>query len=347
MKKIFYAAFAFVAMVAASCSNDDIIVETDNSINEVSVTVQLSNFYKSYDYNDTRHDINVTDDYRTFNSEHDYYIQVRTLFYNEKGKLIDSLVNYQTNTNAVTNITRLPKGRITAISIVNFSIDDKWTKNAYWSLVEPDDITTAQLKLRINQTRWAILSMATQQFDVYQGEVTRLNIEPEPVGALAYLYMQNFQYKNESSYGTVSDNGIRSLCVYTQNKANGIKLDPNAIDKYVYLDDAGRNRWYYLSSFLEPDDFNKDWTYYMTNLYSYFYILAPNPRIVFGLMSEGDDGFTAYGEKDYSIVNGQAYLAYWDYFTVGEPYFGVATNNRWHSYDASRSVKHLSPLMAE
>ena len=119
MKRILFSALLVFAFVT-SCKNDDIIIVKNDSVNEVNVNVSLSNFFSSYNYNDTRHDISVTEDYRTFNSEFNKYIHVRTLFYNSQGNLVDSLVTYSTSTNAVSESIKLAPGTYTVITTLNF-----------------------------------------------------------------------------------------------------------------------------------------------------------------------------------------------------------------------------------
>ncbi|MBQ5475593.1 MAG: hypothetical protein IIT65_13155, partial [Lachnospiraceae bacterium] len=52
------------------------------------------------------------------------------------------------------------------------------------------------------------------------------------------------------------------------------------------------------------------------------------------------DVFNGYGEQTCNITSGKVYLAYWDYFKVGNPYFGIADNNHWNRYEtrATRSA---------
>ena len=78
--KISLAILSLVAFFASSCSNDPIEVINSQTIE---VSVNLNNFFSSYNYNDTKHDLKLGDDYRVFHSENDKYIQVRVLFYNK------------------------------------------------------------------------------------------------------------------------------------------------------------------------------------------------------------------------------------------------------------------------
>lgn len=333
MKNIFYSVFCGLTLVTASCSNDDILVETNEKVNEVNVNVSLANFISGYNFNDTRHDISVTEDFRTFNSESEKYIHVRTLLYNSQGDLVDSLITFSSTTNAISKSIKLAAGNYTVVTTLNFA-DEMSADGSWWDLYDKEKLSTAYLSPYRRNSIWCIMSYAAQTITVSPGNTTNVSVIPTPIGALGYMYLQNFQYKNEATYGTVADNGVRSIALYSQKVADGYKLDPNASDKYVYLKATASGSWYYLSSKLEPSDFSqsKDYGYFRTNLYDYLYILAPSFNATFGYVLDGESSFSGYGEGNYTIQNGQTYLAYWDWFQVGNPYFGIADNNHWHSY---------------
>lgn len=59
-----------IALFFASCSNDPIEVVTTQP---VSLTVSLDDFFSSYNFNDTKHNIKVSEDFRVFNSEYNKY----------------------------------------------------------------------------------------------------------------------------------------------------------------------------------------------------------------------------------------------------------------------------------
>lgn len=343
MKNVVYSAFCGLALLATSCSNDDILIDKNDNVNEVNVNVSLSNFISSYNFNDTRHDISVTEDFRTFSSEFDKYIHVRTLFYNSQGNLVDSLITYSPTTNTVSKSIKLAAGTYTVITTLNFA-DEESADGSWWDLYDKEKLSTAYLSPYRRDVIWCVMSYASQTITVASGNTTNVSMTPAPIGALGYMYLQNFQYKNEATYGTVADNGVRSIALYSQNVADGFKLDPNATEKYIYLEATGSGSWYYLSSNLEPSDFSgsKDYGYFRTNLYSYLYILAPSFNAVFGYVLDGESSFQPYGQRNYTITNGQTYLAYWDWFQVGNPYFGIADNNHWHTYASAPQARSLS-----
>lgn len=332
MKKSIIAIIAGLVLLT-SCSNDDI--NTSNA-NDVNVTVSLSNFFSSYNFQDTQHNRDIANMFATFHSESDMYIHARTYFYDSKGNLADSVVSFVTSTNAISKTIKLAEGTYTAISTLSFAKEASCDES-YWQVVDRNKLHSAYLDLGWRGNQWLIMSYEAKTFTVVGGEVTNLSMTPKPIGALAYMYIQNFQYKNQASFGTVGDNKVREIAFYTKNNAHGYKMDPNASEKYIYYDDGGASSWYYLSDDMHPSDFaNSDtYGYFRTNLYDYFYVLAPKFTGCFGYSLEGESGFNAYGQNTYTIKDGVTQLAYWDWFQVGNPYFGKADNNHWNTYSAS------------
>ena len=338
MKKLLYLALGGMIFFTAGCNNDDITVDTDDSVNEVEVSVSLQNLFSSYDFVDTYHNITqIQEEYRTFHSEAGKYIHVRTLFYNSNGNLVDSIVDYSTTTNSLNKTINLSEGKYTVVSILNFAEGEAY-RSSWWYLCDKEKLSTAFLKPYNNWSCWSIMSYDAKTITVEKGKTTSVSMTPSPVGALCYGFFENFQYKSQATYPEVGDNDIHEIVVYSRTKADGYYLNPNTNDKYIFYGDAGSNFWYYLSSDLTPEDYGFKDGYFETNFYSYFYILAPSFNLCFGYDLDGELGFTAYGENHYTIQNGKTYLAYWDWFKVGEPYFGIANNNHWNTYSTkSRS----------
>ncbi|MCH5223510.1 MAG: hypothetical protein J1E82_05660 [Muribaculaceae bacterium] len=340
MKKLLYLALGGMILLATGCNNDDITIDTDTSINEVAVSVSLQNLFSSYDFVDTYHNITqIQERYRTFHSEAGKYIHIRTLFYNSNGNLVDSIVDYSSTTNTLNKTINLSEGKYTVVSILNFA-DGEDYELSRWYLCDKEKLSTAFIKPYNRGILWSIMSYDSKTITVEKGKTTTVSLNPSPVGALCYGFFQDFQYKNEATYPTIGDNDIRQIAIYSRSVADGYYLDPNAVDKYIYFDDPGYSGWYFLSNRIIPEDFasSKDYGYFRTDLISYFYILNPSSDLCFGCKVDGATGFFPYGENHYTIQDGKTYLAYWDWFKVGEPYFGIANNNHWNTYSTkSRS----------
>lgn len=333
MKKILFGLIALSVGAFSSCSNDDIEITTTTAPvqDALTISVDISKFYSGYTFDDTKHNIDqIAEAYRTFNSENEMFIEVRTLIYNKSTEaLVDSIVNYVSNTNAVTASKSLLPGDYYAITTLTFATKNKVS---YWKLEDKEKISTAKLSPKNRYNKWSILSISTDNFSVTRTQQARVNTIPSPLGTLVYFYFQNFQYIDEASYGIVADNKVRRIALYTQRRADSYNLDPNATSKFNYAKETESGSWY-PDKVLEPDDFDDgSWTHFKSNLYSYTYVLEPEQHTTFGLMREGDSGFSGYGEQNTSFTPGTTYLAYWDYFKIGNPYLGVADNNHWNDY---------------
>ena len=328
MKKIVFGLMALTIGVFSSCTNDEIAIDAPEAPvqDALTITVDLSDFYASYNYDDTRHDIQIAELYRTFNSESNKYIHVRTYIYDQSSDLlVDSIVNYVTTTNSVTATLTLPKGSYYAVSSVCFA-DNTSSSASWWQIEDRERLSTAKLWYGpYNSSMWSILSTSTDAFTVSRGSHETVNTTPHPLGALVYCIFENFQYLNEATYGTVADNHIREIGLLTQRRAVSYNLDPNATTAFNYREEGGTGT-YYINTWIERD------TNFDMNYARLCYILEPQQHIVFGYVEEGSEKFSGYGEQDVTYRSGTTYLAYWDYFKVGEPYFGVADNNHWNYY---------------
>lgn len=325
---------AFAIASIMSCTNEAIEIDSIKTqepiyYNKLTLTVEPSDLFSSYDFKDTYHKVEQLGElYRKFYSESGMYIQARTLIYNRSGELVDSIVKYLDNTNSINNEFTLETGDYYAINTLTFATKDK---DSFWNLRDKEKMSTANLQPRNRFSLWCILSYSSESFSIKKDEPARVVTKPKPVGCVAYVYFQNFQYKSESTYGKVEDNGIRELDLYTKSKTESFVLDPNVTNRYNYKNDIG-DSWYYAYSTVPSDYADGSWEFFKSNVYGYCYFLDPSVKLIFGYVLDGETKFHGYGEATYDLDSGQTYLAYWDYFKVGNPYFGIANNYHWNTY---------------
>lgn len=339
MKKILFLATLLAGFMITSCENDEINIDVKRTIQYGTLTASIdpADLYSSYNYVDTWHSIKqISEAYRTFNSDNGYYIEMRTLIYDKAtDELVDSILQYLPNINPVTITRTLPVGEYYVVSTLSFASDKDGKGESIWRLHEREKLASAKLVPSSRRSMWCILSVANDEATVTGEQEAHLTITPKPVGTLVYNRLENFQYVDEASYGIIADNKVRELAVYTRRSADSYNLDPRASSKVNYLDEASSTQWYYASTKYVPTLFDKNWTHFGSNLYAYFYILEPQANIKFGYTLEGETGFHGYGEQSITIEEpGMTYLAYWDWFKVGNPYFGKADNNHYNSYSA-------------
>ena len=330
MKKIIFCSLILGAALMTSCSNDEI---ENASLSDVQVQVSLSKFFDQYEFYDTRHGIYTTEDLSVFNIEDDKYIQVRAMFYNAvTNQLEDSIVKYVTNTNDVLLQKRIAAGTYKVVTTLCFA-DEENAEYAWWFVYDRSSLTTAKMHQRFH-SQYSILSVSENSVTVADNNSNVFRTTPNPVGVLVYYFFQNFQYKDETTYGEgkEADNKVRRILVATQQQATDYKLDSQALSRYDYYKTEGSHTWRLLVD-SEPTDYNSSWKYFKTNLYGFTYVLAPECDICFGYVIEGESIFHQCGGASYNLKSGNVYLAYFDWFQVGNPYFGLADNNHWNSYD--------------
>lgn len=337
MKKIIYIPVLLAAMLFTACENEEISIELKQAahMGQLTVNIDPTGLFSSYTYEDTHHH-NIkplSTQYRTFNSAYGNKIELRSLFYNKDNDLlVDSVVTSLTNTNTYTQSLELPLGDYTVVSTLSLIVTNGERTLPIWQLANREKLSTANMQPRTLGNEWCLLAVSTDDVKLTSDGQVRLNTAPMPVGSIVYSRFENFQYVSEETKETVADNGIRQLSIYTRNYPISYNLDPKAPNKVNFRNDGGENSWYAYNE-IQPQKISPDWTFFKGNTYSYFFTLASNAKIKFGYTLEGKSTFNGYGEQTVNIEPGKTYLAYWDYFMVGSPYFGIADNNHFHSYN--------------
>lgn len=191
MKKIYFYIIALVSILFLSCSNEDILVETTvpEITGSVVVNVPLTNLYQSYDFYDTKHDIDISDTYRTFNSENGLYILYMSLFYDKAtGSLIKGVHGHSKDTNSKVVKTELPIGNYYVITLLYFTYASSGldSEKDYWTVYNASNIRTAKIKNNNHYDQWAIMSVSTNEMEVKEDLQTSINANPQPIGALTY-----------------------------------------------------------------------------------------------------------------------------------------------------------------
>lgn len=321
----------FYLFLLSSCHNEEIHVE-DKRLCYVDVTVSLSDFFSCYDFIDTKHAsvpyaeennhyerVNAADIYNslcTYNNHEGrvVYAKIKSLvlFYDDRGLLVDSVVAYSDKVEEVTQKTQLAAGKYTAIATLIFR-DQAYSGNFYWTLKEPESLSTVYMENLYPGTIWSIMSYDSQEIEVGEKKDNEVNLTPTPVGSLCYAFFQNFQ----------SEDKIRDIIVCTDNYAQGYRLDPRATEKYIYKKGTNNLLWA-----IPPYYFNYLTNYFKSDFLDYFYILAPQCNIKFEYKSAGK--WWMIDLPSVEIKGGTTYLAYWDYAQPNTPYFGVADNSHWH-----------------
>lgn len=134
MKKIIYCLAALVAVVLASCSNDDIEVAQTGGL---TLTVNTQAAYDQF---------NTTDDVRNMLRTNTNTLHVMTFVYDTKGNLVTSKEQDQNTFNTVQfDLGSVPNGEYTVLTIETVMVQNKTTKkqeSPAWDFEGTDKLST-------------------------------------------------------------------------------------------------------------------------------------------------------------------------------------------------------------
>ena len=337
MKHFFYIFTILSLSFLSSCQNEDIDIN-DGRICSVDVTVSLSDFYSCYDFIDTKHhfdnleenrrykSMNAAEIYQSFCTYYDILrgkcyakIKTRVLFYNnDNGLLVDSILTYSDNANEVIRTIHLPTGTYTAIATLTFKVEEGFY-DEYWSLKEKESLNNVYLENTRAGSIWSIMSYDSREIVVGEKKENEVHMTPTPVGALCYAVFQNFQNNDK----------ITDIMVYTDDLAQGFRLDPNSTERVIFKE-VGNWSYNYLLWSLPSDYYEDPVTCYQSDVFDYFYILAPQSNMYFAYCDKSTGKWRSVEMPRIDIENGKTYLAYWDYNHWDKPYFGIADNEHWN-----------------
>lgn len=330
MKKIIYI-FILLTGLLVSCSNDPIDIDSVKTkepiyYNTLTITVDPSDLFSSYTFQDTHHAVkSLKNLFPTFNSEEKRFIQWRTLIYDENEQLVDSVVEYLSNTNSLTKELQLVGGDYYAVTTLTFT---DTLKKSMWDLIDKEKMSTVKLQPKSRWGMWNVMSQSSDKFSISQNRTARIATVPKPVGCIVYSVWENFSKWDTKIYG----DSLEQVALYTKDVTESYNLDPNATNRYNMLDELGENTWYYQDYYhgsliyLFADLLGRNYTY----SYSYIFNTDKVSRQIYGYSVKKKDGFGGgYGKSDYKTMPGKTYLSYWDYDNIGNPYFGEADNNHW------------------
>lgn len=310
MKKISYAIMAFTAIAAASCSNDDITVETGK---EFTLTIQPNTVVQGVE---EFYDGDI-------NNFGDYELRVRSLIYNEEGELVDYQIGYfDTYQTTVKFMPRLPKGIYTVLTTTDFVGNRVAGENhkysiQFWALKDSlrmQDVYLEDCGYMGGDSK--ILGTSTAKITVSEngGSAT---IKPEMAGSLILSYFQNIHTK-------FSGKELYKLSLSTMETSNSVTFDGN--DFLNNFTTSNGYNWYL--SALTPSDFTTQ------NVYGYSFLLSTDRcHIAFCAVTQSASG--GYGteysyycqdsngnkQSTFRFEKGKEYYATWDLTDISNPLF--------------------------
>lgn len=207
MKKILYIMLALVALLTTSCSNDDIIIETEGAHQKLTYSISTQNMYNEFSiYND------ITKILR----DGSYCVGVSTYVYNSQGNLVTTRYTGQYNLNNIQeNFTELPEGKYTFVTIETLSNTQDKFDIEIWGIENTEKLSTLKITQKYDKIAFPYaIGVATNTVTIKSGNNT-VNAIPTAIGSIVTLTFLNF---DESPYEYVG--------LETEDMLNHYLIDP-------------------------------------------------------------------------------------------------------------------------
>lgn len=297
MKKIIFSILAF-AGILASCSNDDIEV---NTYGDIVYAVSTQSVYEEFE---------ILESLKEKLLSKDYNIGIYTFIYDEAGDLVASDSIYTTTFGRIEqNFKYLPCGQYTAITLEMMVNKNENNTSESWVIVGQDNMSTLEIVNKTYIAYWySAVGLSTQTITVSKGQNQVYEIKPKGIGAIINTYFENFDYSNY----------VRASFL-TKDQPVGRYLSP------VY---SGDERFHYEKYNEERTWDERGYIYYdkipNEKIIDIYLLEEGNIRCCFGAFNPDPDGgyinsFRCYPDNNYrfTVKDGKQYYGIFCY--VGGP----------------------------
>lgn len=287
---------AFVAILTASCSNDEIEIEKVTPTRTITYNVSTQGMFDEF---------GITDDIKTDNLSGNYSIGVYAFLYDDNNNLVVADSTY-TKTFNPTNISfaDLKEGSYTSV-FVEMLVNTSTTRSDVWNIEGKETLET--LEIAYNDSIANYLGVGAYNAIGVSTEVINVNnnqdyiVAPKAIGSVVFL--EFFHFNNQDEYNVID--------LFTKNKPRGRKLSPtykgtDVLDYDSYTED---HKWHsrsmvYRSNGLEASIY--DDTAYLIEFGDMEYTISPRTYT----KNEGFSSFRLYPQD--------AHIAFED----GKTYYG-------------------------
>lgn len=310
MKKIIFSLLAMISLLAASCSNDDIEVQTVGQFRQLTVNVDINSAYDKFGISDFI-------DYLGDNDQRS--IAVITLLYDSNGNKVDSLATFVRTFNKISQtFDEVVDGEYTLVTVATI-VNDKKLKA--FTLEKTEHLSTLRIESNYTNQYWCnCVCYGHKYISVVGSEV--VDVVPEMIGSFVNV---SYEGLDKSSYNY--------FALELKNKSDGYMLDPSLSEslRYYYEKYNSSRYWTSLAYFyVEEGLLDEDW--------NTFYLLdSGNLQYCFGLSEysgTGDISFTVFNSSEYNFVPQKSHYAYCYYVggsKVVETYLGdYAGFKKWY-----------------
>lgn len=207
MKKYIFSFLALTGLFTASCSNDEIKIETEEYVANHVVTFDVATdfMYEELGVKSGMKNQILSDDKS--------HIGIFTYIYDDKGDIVDSLFS-QTKTFAqISQQVTLKEGKYTVVSVetvVNKNYDYVPDR---WRLINTNKLSDCEIHSIGDHSWFEAVGVASTTITVVKDETYKLS--PVAYGSIIDIDYYNFDKSN-----------YEAIRLYTRNQAAGIKLNP-------------------------------------------------------------------------------------------------------------------------
>lgn len=196
MKKILFAAFQLLMLLlATSCSNDPIEIDTVGPKYSLTINVGTQGMYDRFGITSY-----VRENYLRDNSRS---IGVFVYVYNEEGNLVENKLATLANFNTTAfSFDALIEGKYTVVTVETLLNPDVNNESDVWSIDNSEQLSTLKITQKLDEPdengyRWTILAYAGNAVGVDIQVITLTSntvkeIEPSPIGSVVNFHAYNF-----------------------------------------------------------------------------------------------------------------------------------------------------------
>ncbi len=280
MKKYIFAAAALFCGMFASCSNDDIDIDT---FDKLTLNISTESMYD---------DLQMKESIKDLLRDGKYNICVQTFLYDKDGILSDENVSYAENTNPITvQFPSVKQGTYTLISVETMVATANNRKPYDWQISGKDKLSTLQIDQIDSDVYWyAALGVISKSITV-SGTKTE-TITPQAIGNVIQTWFLNFDKAND----------VINVCVGTTECIAAYRLDPSLSASERVSKDLSKSGYFYLLGSKKVEDNQVAFT---------LYTLADNLNIEMRCQDSDLANSTSWYEMDNMSINlSKAYRHY-------------------------------------
>ena len=312
MKKIFNIVFiAILTALTTACETDPITIS-----HGVPVKIDPSGVIAPFTYE------MKTGELESFTTS--YKLRVRLLAYDSEGKLAAADSSFLTNYAGIMNSTiQLPEGVYTLLTITDIvKYESGKVSLEFWHLTNVSDINQAKVtNAGLIGGKNKVLGTTSQKITVTDSEISTINMQPKPAGALLCIYFRHIhQYSDVTEYKLL-----------TNRNADFMTFDSNG--NFVTVPENQNNQFIWRVQYINPKDESYSSS---TNIYGWnfmFPVANANYKFVYSTATETDQDLVT--DMIVNLAAGEEYLFELDLcnedYNDGITYYYVTVNGNTRS----------------